>query len=49
MNEGLAGFAFVTYLGGGGDEEGTGIAVHPSGDFVVAGTTKSDDFPVDAS
>lgn len=46
-------FAYATYLGGGrpgvydiGQDGGTAIAVAPSGEFTVTGTTTSDNFPL---
>jgi beta-propeller repeat-containing protein len=37
--------AWSSYLGGGGNDQGNGIAVDGSGDVYVAGTTPSSDFP----
>jgi hypothetical protein len=37
---------FSTYLGGTGDDGGSGIAVDPSGNIYVAGGTGSTDFPI---
>ncbi len=37
--------AWSSYLGGGGSETGTAIALDPSGSVFVAGTTDSSDFP----
>jgi hypothetical protein len=42
----LGGLVFSSYLGGTGDEGGTGIAVDPSGNIYVAGGTWSTDFPI---
>jgi hypothetical protein len=36
---------YSTYLGGGGDDRGQGIAVDNNGNIVVTGYTDSDDFP----
>src|SRR5262245_25472488 len=36
---------YSTYLGGGGREEGNGLAVDPAGNAYVVGTTLSTDFP----
>lgn len=36
---------FSTFAGGGSDDYGNGVAVDPSGNVVVVGTTSSDDFP----
>jgi uncharacterized protein (TIGR03437 family) len=35
-----------TYLGGGGDDEGKGIAIDPQGRAFVTGFTRSSDFPI---
>jgi len=37
---------FSTYLGGGGDDRASDLAVDRQGDLLVAGTTDSLDFPV---
>jgi hypothetical protein len=37
---------WLTYLGGSGEDVGSGVALTPDGDVVVAGTTKSTNFPV---
>ncbi len=36
---------FATYLGGAGEETGTGLALDPAGNVYVVGTTTSADFP----
>ena len=36
---------WLTYLGGSGEDVGGGVALTPDGDVVVAGTTKSSNFP----
>lgn len=38
-------FAFSTYLGGSGNDQGWGVATDPAGDVFVAGFTDSTDFP----
>jgi len=40
-----AGLAYSTYLGGGGNDAGNGIAVDTGGCAYVVGVTESDDFP----
>ena len=35
----------ASYLGGGGDDEATGVAIDGSGNVIVAGFTRSSDFP----
>lgn len=42
-----ASLLFSTYLGGDGDEEGSGIALDPECNLIVVGTTTSEDFPVE--
>jgi hypothetical protein len=42
----LGGIAFSTYLGGGDRDEVEALAAAPSGGVWVAGTTRSDDFPL---
>jgi Beta-propeller repeat/Abnormal spindle-like microcephaly-assoc'd, ASPM-SPD-2-Hydin len=37
---------YSTYLGGGSEDVGNGIAVDNAGDAYIVGTTESDDFPV---
>jgi len=37
---------YSTYLGGGGDDEGAGIAVDPGGNAYVTGLTDSTNFPI---
>lgn len=46
LNPGGTGILYSTYIGGGGDEEGYGIAVDASGSAYVAGYTNSRDFAV---
>jgi len=46
LNPTGSGLIYSTYLGGGGDEVGTGLALDASGDAYVAGTTTSTNFPV---
>jgi hypothetical protein len=41
-------FAFSTYLGGAGDDQGLGVAVDAAGNVYVAGSTTSVNFPVTA-
>jgi hypothetical protein len=43
---GAAGLRYSTYLGGGGDDIGRGIAAASADDVVATGGTNSDDFPV---
>ncbi|HBI16285.1 MAG TPA: hypothetical protein DDY20_12390 [Desulfobulbaceae bacterium] len=43
---GAAGLVYSTYLGGGGDDSATDIAVDGSGNVYVSGTTWSPDFPI---
>jgi hypothetical protein len=45
LNNAGTGLVFSTYLGGGGDEQGRGIALDASGRAHVAGETSSRDFP----
>ncbi len=40
------GFAYTTYLGGGGNDIGSGIKVDGNGNVYVSGVTNSSDFPV---
>ena len=37
---------FVSYIGGSGNETGTGIAIDQMGYSYITGTTRSSDFPV---
>jgi hypothetical protein len=37
---------YTTYLGGGQDDSGLGVAVNSAGEVYVTGTTKSKDFPI---
>lgn len=43
---GLNSLVYLTFIGGSGDEEGGEIAVDPSGNLAIAGTTTSPDYPV---
>jgi hypothetical protein len=43
-----SGLVFSTYLGGGADDVGGGIAVDSAGSAYVTGTTNSSDFPTTA-
>ena len=40
------GLVYSTYVGGNGADNGTAVAVLPSGEAIVVGTTDSSDFPV---
>jgi Calx-beta domain/Beta-propeller repeat len=47
LNVAGSGLGFATYLGGVGDDVGTGIGIHPDdGSIYVAGATESIDFPL---
>ena len=46
VNSGGTGFNFLTYLGGSKYSSATGIAVDPSANIYVAGTTQDTNFPV---
>ncbi|MGH9432115.1 MAG: SBBP repeat-containing protein [Terriglobia bacterium] len=46
LSPGGCGFAFSTYLGGISQDIANGIAVTPSGNPVIVGSTTSNDFPV---
>jgi hypothetical protein len=46
VNPGGDGLMFSTYLGGGGTEDGTGIALDGLGNVYVTGETGSGDFPI---
>ena len=43
---GLNSLVYLTFIGGGGDEEGGFLAVDANGNAAIAGTTTSTDFPV---
>jgi hypothetical protein len=45
LNAAGSDLVFSTFLGGGGPENGTAIAVDEGGDVLIAGGTSSDDFP----
>ncbi len=45
LTPGGSALVYSTYLGGSGDDTGSGIAVDAAGDAYVAGTTASTDFP----
>ena len=45
LNRSGTGLVYTTYLGGGGDDIGNGIAVDPVGSAYVTGETDSTDFP----
>jgi hypothetical protein len=46
INPAGSAFVYSTYLGGGGTEQGSGIAVDSSGNAYVTGATSSSNFPV---
>lgn len=48
LNSTGTGILYSTYIGGSGKDYGYGIAVDPSGDAFIAGTTFSSDFPTTA-
>src|SRR5262245_4977105 len=45
LNPGGSALAYSTYLGGGGDDVGIGVAVDAAGNAYVTGATASSDFP----
>ncbi|MFZ0199091.1 MAG: SBBP repeat-containing protein [Candidatus Sulfotelmatobacter sp.] len=49
INNTGSGYIYSTYLGGGNNDEGFGIAVDSSGDAYVTGMTNSSNFPVTGS
>ncbi len=50
LNPAGTALVYSTYVGGTGDDEGTGIAIDAAGDAYVTGSTRSSDFPtVDAA
>ena len=48
LNAAGSALIYSTYLGGGNEDEGNGIAVDSSGDAYITGTTGSTDFPTTA-
>jgi hypothetical protein len=45
VNPAGSAFVYATYLGGPGNDQGTGIAIDPSGNAYVTGSTSSSSFP----
>jgi hypothetical protein len=48
LNPAGSALAYSTYLGGGGEDDGRGLAVDPVGSIYVTGQTSSTDFPTTA-
>lgn len=49
LNSGATALLYSTFLGGGGSDEGAGIALDGSGNAHITGSTASSDFPVSAA
>ena len=46
LNAGGTGLVYLTYLGGSGDDNGTGIAIDTGGNTYITGSTTSTNFPI---